>query len=201
MEAERREVASAKKTLRRTGRNRSGTHRAVLLTLWALDFDTLRPAPMTDAELMDHALDLAVDNVRNGRGGPFAALVVRDGAMIASGTNRVTTAHDPTAHAEVMAIRAACTIVDDYRLDGCTLISTCEPCPMCMGAVYWARLDRVVYAASRTEAAAAGFDDHHIYEEIEKPPSERQLPMDRCGADDAHRPFDTWAEYDERVEY
>jgi len=156
---------------------------------------------MTDPDLMEHALDLAVDNVRSGRGGPFAAIVVRDGAMIATGTNRVTTEHDPTAHAEITAIRKACSLLDDYRLDGCTLISTCEPCPMCMGAVYWSRLDRVVYAATRSEAAAAGFDDHHIYEEIGKPPAERQLPMERCREDAAHRPFDTWAHYDDRVEY
>ena len=156
---------------------------------------------MTDPNLMEHALDLAVDNVRSGRGGPFAAIVVRDGAMVATGTNRVTTEPDPTAHAEITAIRKACTLLDDYRLDGCTLISTCEPCPMCLGAVYWSRLDRVVYAATRTEAAAAGFDDHHIYEEIEKPPTERHLPMERCQEEEAHRPFDAWAHYDDRVEY
>lgn len=156
---------------------------------------------MTDVELMHHALDLAVDNVRNGQGGPFAAVVAREGAMIATGTNRVTTEHDPTAHAEVMAIRKACTMLDDYRLDGCTLVTTCEPCPMCMGAVYWARLDRVVYAATRAEAAEAGFDDHHIYEEIEKPPADRQLSMERCAENDARRPFEAWAQYDEREEY
>lgn len=150
---------------------------------------------------MRRAVRLAAQRMRAGEGGPFGALVVRRGEVIAEGWNRVTSTNDPTAHAEITAIRKACTLLDAYRLDGCTLISTCEPCPMCMGAVYWSRLDRVVYAATRSEAAAAGFDDHHIYEEIEKPPAERQLPMERCREDAAHRPFDTWAHYDDRVEY
>jgi tRNA(Arg) A34 adenosine deaminase TadA len=156
---------------------------------------------MTDDELMRHVLDLAVDNVERGHGGPFAAAVARDGAMIATGTNCVTPMHDPTAHAEMMAIRKACEIIGDFELRGCTLVSTCEPCPMCLGAIYWARLDRVLYAATRTDAARAGFDDQHIYDEVAKAPSERQIPMERLGASDAHRPFEAWAGYDARVEY
>jgi tRNA(Arg) A34 adenosine deaminase TadA len=150
---------------------------------------------------MRYALDLAVRNVRDGRGGPFAALVVREGTILAEGTNRVTTSHDPTAHAEIVAIRAACREVGDFELDGCTLFSTCEPCPMCLGAVYWSRLDRVVYAATRTDAADAGFDDAHIYREIDKAPSDRRIPMTRVLPDDAREPFTAWKNHDERVEY
>ena len=154
----------------------------------------------TDRTFLRRALDLAVDNVHDG-GGPFAALVVRDGAVIATGTNRVTPSNDPTAHAEIQAIRAACAEVEHFELTDCTLYATCEPCPMCLGAIYWARLDRVVYAATRTDAAEAGFDDHHIYEEIEKPPANRQLPMQQTLQAEAQRPFDAWADYEERIEY
>ncbi len=150
---------------------------------------------------METALALAVENVETGRGGPFAALVVRDGQILARGTNRVTTQHDPTAHAEVVAIRAACAAIDDFELTGCTLYTTCEPCPMCMGAVYWARLDRVIYASTRTEAAAAGFDDDHIYEELARPPADRRIPMKQVLSERAERPFEAWRNFEERIEY
>ena len=150
---------------------------------------------------LQEAIDLAVDNVESGLGGPFAALIVEDDTVLATGTNRVTTVQDPTAHAEITAIRAACKTRGHFELDGCTLYSTCEPCPMCLGAIYWARLDRVVYAASRTDAAEAGFDDHHIYQELDKPPQDRTLPMEQNQTDDAHRPFDAWHNYEDRIEY
>jgi tRNA(Arg) A34 adenosine deaminase TadA len=150
---------------------------------------------------LQEAIDLAVDNVESGLGGPFAALIVEDDTVLATGTNRVTTVQDPTAHAEITAIRAACKERGHFELDGCTLYSTCEPCPMCLGAIYWARLDRVVYAASRTDAAEAGFDDHHIYQELDKPPQDRTLPMEQNQTDDAHRPFDAWHNYEDRIEY
>ena len=156
---------------------------------------------MSDAEFMQCALDLAVHHVHTGRGGPFAALVVQDGGLVAAGANRVTTQHDPTAHAEVVAIRAACHMLKTFDLSGCTLYTTCEPCPMCMGAIYWARLDRVVYAATREDAAAAGFDDAHFYEQIRKPLSERDLPMDTCLTGEADRPFEAWTAYSDRVRY
>ena len=156
---------------------------------------------MTDADFMRHALDFAVRHVEAGRGGPFAALVVKDGGLVSAGANRVTTQHDPTAHAEVVAIRAACQMLSTFELSGCTLYTTCEPCPMCMGAIYWARLDRVVYAASREDAADAGFDDAHFYEQLQKPASERSLPMDTCLTDEALRPFEAWADFEERVRY
>lgn len=150
---------------------------------------------------LQKAIDLAVENVQSGLGGPFAALVVEDGSIVARGTNRVTTIHDPTAHAEITAIRAACKERGSFELDGCTLYSTCEPCPMCLGAIYWARLDRVVYGASRTDSAEAGFDDEIIYQEIDKVPAERRIPMTQRLNDEAQRPFEAWFEYEDRVEY
>jgi tRNA(Arg) A34 adenosine deaminase TadA len=150
---------------------------------------------------LQEAIELAIDNVESGLGGPFAALVVEDGSILATGTNRVTTIHDPTAHAEITAIRAACKERGDFELDGCTLYSTCEPCPMCLGAIYWARLDRVVYAATRTDAANAGFDDDHIYQEMGKAPGDRRIPMEQRLEEAAQRPFEAWLNYDERVEY
>lgn len=154
-----------------------------------------------DTSFLREAIELAVENVESGLGGPFGALVVEDGSVLAEGTNRVTTVHDPTAHAEITAIRAACKERGDFELKGCTLYSTCEPCPMCLGAIYWARLDRVVYAATRADAADAGFDDDHIYEEIDKPPAERRIPMEQLLRHESQRPFDAWRDYDERIEY
>ena len=158
------------------------------------------PPPTSDT-FLEEALDLAVDNVESGLGGPFAALVVADGEIIARGTNRVTTVHDPTAHAEITAIRAACQERGDFHLDGCTLYATCEPCPMCLGAIYWARLDEVIYAATQADAAAAGFDDKHIYRELNTPPTDRDVPMTQELAGDADRPFEAWRNYEDRVEY
>lgn len=150
---------------------------------------------------LSQAIDMAVENVTSGQGGPFAALVVRNGDVLARGTNEVTPRKDPTAHAEITAIRRACNVQDDFELKGCTLYATCEPCPMCLGAVYWARLDRVYYAATRTDAAAAGFDDQHIYEELGSPPTDRRLPMEQRLEDAARRPFEAWLDYEDRVEY
>ena len=144
---------------------------------------------------------MAVQNVETGQGGPFAALVAQDGEIIGRGTNVVTTLNDPTAHAEVTAIRRACDARDDFELTGCTLYATCEPCPMCLGAAYWARLGRVYYAATRTDAAAAGFDDTHIYEEVTKLPADRRIPMKQALEAEAQRPFEAWLDYEERVEY
>lgn len=150
---------------------------------------------------LHQAIELAVDNVTSGRGGPFAAIVVERDTIVATGTNRVTTLGDPTAHAEITAIRAACEKRDDFELEGCTLYSTCEPCPMCVGAIYWARLDRVVYAATQADAAAAGFDDKHIYDELARPPGNRRIPMVQKKSADAQQPFQAWRNYEDRVEY
>lgn len=160
-------------------------------------------ASSSTASFLQEAIDLAIENVESGLGGPFAALVVADddNTILSRGTNRVTTVQDPTAHAEMTAIRAACQTRGHFELDGCTLYSTCEPCPMCLGAIYWARLDRVVYAATQSDAAEAGFDDAHIYEELDTPPADRQIPMQQQLSEEATRPFEAWLNYDDRVEY
>jgi tRNA(Arg) A34 adenosine deaminase TadA len=154
----------------------------------------------SDSDFMRQAIELAVENVHDG-GGPFAALVVRNGRVIARGVNRVTASNDPTAHAEIVAIRAACEALGQFHLDGCTLYATCEPCPMCLGAIYWAHVDRVLYASTRSDAADAGFDDAHIYDEIERPPDERDIPMQPCLRKAGQQPFDAWHANEQRVEY
>ena len=146
------------------------------------------------------AIDLAVDNVRRG-GGPFAALIVRDGVVIATGVNQVTRTNDPTAHAEVVAIREACRVLGDFQLAGCDLYTSCEPCPMCLGAIYWARPTRVFFAATKDDAAQAGFDDALIYREIAVDPAARSLPMLRVVDETASLPFRDWAEKTDRAEY
>lgn len=158
-------------------------------------------APPSPDTYLREAIEMAVQNVTTGQGGPFAALVVEDDEIIGRGTNVVTTLNDPTAHAEVTAIRRACDAQNDFELTGCTLYATCEPCPMCLGAAYWARLDRVYYAATREDAAAAGFDDDHIYEELTKPPEDRRIPMTQQLGEEAQRPFEAWRDYEGRVEY
>ena len=152
-------------------------------------------------DLMRRAITMAIENVKAGRGGPFAALVARNDEIIAEGTNIVTSTGDPTAHAEITAIRNACQELGDFELTGCTLYTSCEPCPMCFGAVYWARLDRVYYAATHTEAAKVGFDDSHIYEQIDRAPEARTIPMERVLEDESWAPFKTWIEYEDRVDY
>src|SRR3989442_13787296 len=128
-------------------------------------------------EFMRRAIALALENVRSGRGGPFAALVVKEGRVLAEGTNRVTSTNDPTAHAEIIAIREACRALGDFQLTSCDLYTTCEPCPMCLGAIYWARPARVFFGATCRDAAAAGFDDSFIYEELQLAPGARRIPM------------------------
>jgi len=150
--------------------------------------------------LMQQAIELAADNVRRG-GGPFGALVVRDGIVIASGTNQVTRCNDSTAHAEIVAIREACRVLGDFQLSGCELYTSCEPCPMCLGAIYWARPERVFFAATHEDAAAAGFDDAFIYQEIRLPHSERSIPMIRVVDEHATRPFEDWVNKPNKTEY
>lgn len=153
-----------------------------------------------DAQWLTRAVELACANVAEG-GGPFAALVVRDGALVASGANRVTADLDPTAHAEVSAIRAACREVGDFSLAGCVLYTSCEPCPLCVAATLWARLDRVVFAADRHDAARGGFDDHHFYELIESDPTQWPHPVTGLRVDDAASPFDVWLAKPDRTPY
>jgi guanine deaminase len=146
------------------------------------------------------AIELAAANVARG-GGPFAALVVKDGRIVAEGANRVTLANDPTAHAEVEAIRAACAALGAFQLTGCDLYASCEPCPMCLGAIYWARPERVFYAATAADAARAGFDDAFIYAQLAVAPGARAIPMLNLLRDEAGAPFAAWQAKTDRVEY
>ncbi len=143
---------------------------------------------------------MAVENVHRG-GGPFAALVVKDGIVIASGTNQVTRNNDPTAHAEMVAIREACRALGTFQLTGCDVYSSCEPCPMCLGALYWARPARVIFAATREDAAAAGFDDSCIYSQMAMPYADRSLPMIRLADEHVTRPFEEWDAKPDRTPY
>jgi tRNA(Arg) A34 adenosine deaminase TadA len=151
-------------------------------------------------DFMRQAIALALENIRDG-GGPFAAVIVKNGALIATGTNRVTASNDPTAHAEIVAIRAACKRLQSFQLDHCDLYSTCEPCPMCLGAIYWARPARVFYANTAADAAAAGFDDAFIYRELEVPHRERRIPMGELLRDEASAIFKAWLAKPDKVSY
>ncbi len=150
---------------------------------------------------MREAIRLAAGNVEEGRGGPFAALVVHDGRVVARGTNLVTTANDPTAHAEIVAIRRACEALGVFQLADCDLYTSCEPCPMCMGAIYWARPARVFYGGTRHDAARAGFDDAFIYDELLRTPEARQIPMINLLRAEAAQPFAVWEAFERRVRY
>ncbi len=150
---------------------------------------------------LSQAIELACDNVKTGNGGPYAALVVKDGEVLSESGNCVTSDNDPTAHAEVMAIRLACRKLNDFQLTGCTLYTSCEPCPMCLGAIYWARLDKVFFACNRFDAAAAGFDDSFIYDEIGREPLERQILMQHLNLETAQKPFQLWALQLDKVLY
>jgi len=153
-----------------------------------------------DAQWLARSIDLAVANVADG-GGPFGALIVRDGVVLAEGQNRVTRDLDPTAHAEVVAIRAACSAIGDFSLAGATLYTSCEPCPLCLSAALWARVDRVVYAADRHDAARGGFDDLEFYELFGRDRSTWDLPVDAVRPENAPAPFDAWLAHDRRTDY
>jgi guanine deaminase len=150
---------------------------------------------------MQQAIDLAVNNVRTGLGGPFGALVVRNGVLIGSGANAVTSMNDPTAHAEIMAIRAGCSAIGSFQLDGCEIYTSCEPCPMCLGAIYWARPARFYFACSRQDAALAGFDDAHIYEQLSLVPEARAIPGGQLLREQAQEAFRVWHSTVNRVPY
>jgi guanine deaminase len=152
------------------------------------------------ADFLQQAIDLATQNVANG-GGPFGAIVVKNQHIIASSGNRVTPNLDPTAHAEIMAIRLACQQLQDFQLTDCILYTSCEPCPMCLGAIYWARLKQVYYACNRFDAAAAGFDDSFIYDEIPKSPVLRNIPMEYLESENAEAPFIAWRLLEDKLRY
>ncbi|MCW2852267.1 MAG: Guanine deaminase [Nocardioides sp.] len=153
-----------------------------------------------DQEWLARAVGLAVANVADG-GGPFGALVVRDGVLLATGQNRVTRDHDPTAHAEVTAIRAACGSLGDFSLAGCTLYTSCEPCPLCASAALWARLDRVVYAADRVDAARAGFDDGEFYALFARDRASWPTPVQCLEVEGSFSPFQAWLDDADRTRY
>jgi guanine deaminase len=154
-----------------------------------------------DEVFLQQAVDLAVENAESGQGGPYGAIIVKDNRLIAASGNKVTTTIDPTAHAEVMAIRLACKALNDFQLQGCILYSSCEPCPMCLGAIYWARLAKVYFACSRYDAAAANFDDSFIYDEISVLPHQRSIAMMHVNLPNALEPFKIWAEKIDKVLY
>lgn len=149
---------------------------------------------------MNQAIELAAASVRAG-GGPFAALVVKDGAVVATGVNQVVRAGDPTAHAEIVAIREACRALGTFQLAVCDVYASCEPCPMCLGALYWARPARIFFAATRDDAAAAGFDDAQIYREILTPPERRSIPTLHLPHESAARPFAEWLAKPDKTRY
>ncbi|WP_375417485.1 nucleoside deaminase [uncultured Hymenobacter sp.] len=159
------------------------------------------PAPTPDPAFMREAIRLSIEKMRAGHGGPFGAVIVQDGIIIARGFNQVTSTHDPTCHAEIDAIRKACAALGTFQLAGCDLYTSCEPCPMCLGAIYWARPARVFFGNTKADAADAGFDDHFIYQEIEKPLGERQIPMQPLLRDEALAGFRAWARHEGRTEY
>ena len=150
---------------------------------------------------MQDAIEGAMENVRSGRGGPFGAVVVKDGRVIATGVNSVTASNDPTAHAEVNAIREACRTLETFQLTGCEIYTSCEPCPMCLGAIYWARPDRVFFAATASDAAAAGFDDSFIYAELKVPHQGRKIPFESLMHEAGLEPFREWMRKNDRVRY
>jgi guanine deaminase len=154
-----------------------------------------------DREFMARAIELARKGVDENAGGPFGCVVVRDGRVIGEGNNQVTSANDPTAHAEIIAIREACSSLQAFQLDGCTIYTSCEPCPMCLGAIYWARPARVFYACTRADAAAIGFDDDHIYRELEKANADREMVLMSLMRDEALEVFGKWAAKPDKIEY
>ncbi len=154
-----------------------------------------------NAEFMWEAIRLSIQNIREGKGGPFACVIVKEGKIIARGTNCVTSANDPTAHAEVVAIRNACRELKTFQLTGCEIYTSCEPCPMCLGAIYWARPDKIYYANGRTDAAKVGFDDEFLYEELPKKIADRTIPTFQLMREEALAAFREWDQKQDKIKY
>jgi guanine deaminase len=150
---------------------------------------------------MEKAIALATGNVTSGRGGPFGAVIVRGGEIIASGANLVTATNDPTAHGEIVAIRNACAALKTFQLSGCQIYTSCEPCPMCLAAIYWARCDAIFYGNRAADAAAAGFDDAFLYEEIKRPINQRKIPTVNLLPEKAISSFEAWRAQATRIDY
>jgi guanine deaminase len=156
---------------------------------------------MSNTHFMEKAIELALTNVLTKQGGPFGAIVVKDGKIIGMGKNEVTTTNDPTAHAEVQAIRDACRYLNDFQLSDCEIFTSCEPCPMCIGAIYWARPKAVYYACTKQDAAKIGFDDQFIYDQLSLPVEERTILMKKIFPTNGDLPFRTWENAKDKVEY
>ena len=152
-------------------------------------------------QFMRDAIELSLRNIREGKGGPFAALIVRETTVIARGTNLVTSTNDPTAHAEIVAIREACRVLGTFQLTDCVLYTSCEPCPMCLGAIYWARPKAVYFANTRTDAASIGFDDEFLYHELTVPFSQRKIPIRQVLRDEALEVFREWEKMENKIRY
>lgn len=150
---------------------------------------------------MEEAIRLSVMEMRQGKGGPFGAIVVKDGEVVGRGSNAVSSTNDPTAHAEVMAIRDACQNLGTFQLTDCEIYTSCEPCPMCLGAIYWARPSKVYFGCSKEDAAKHGFDDHFIYNEIEKPFSSRKIPFEQFMRKEAEKAFIEWDNLENKIPY
>jgi len=158
-------------------------------------------ASETDKQFMQKAIDLAYENVTAGTGGPFGAVVVKNGDVIGQGANTVTSNNDPTAHAEVNAIRDACRNLGTFHLTGCTIYSSCQPCPMCLAAIYWAHIEKLFYACTNQDAANIGFDDDYILREISKDIDQQIIPAEQLMHDEAMKPFESWDNSGDRIEY
>lgn len=156
---------------------------------------------MDHAAFMRRAIDLSYEKMGAGLGGPFGAVIVRDGSVVAEGWNRVWSAVDPTAHAEVVAIRRACRALGTYHLSDCVIYTSCEPCPMCLGAIYWARLEAIYYANTHSDAAAIGFDDSFVYDELALPVSQRRIPAQCLLRDEAVAVFQAWQDKADKLWY
>lgn len=154
-----------------------------------------------DRKFMMRAIELAREGLAANAGGPFGCIIVKDDRIIGEGNNRVTSTNDPTAHAEIIAIRQACEMLQDFQLDGCTVYTSCEPCPMCLGAIYWARPERVVHAANREDAAKIGFDDKFIYDELKIDNAGREMVMNTMMREEALEVFRAWCEKPDKIEY
>lgn len=150
---------------------------------------------------MERAIELSLEGMRAGAGGPFGAVIVKDGKVISEGYNQVLGTNDPTAHAEITAIRKACEVVGSFDLSGCEIYTSCEPCPMCLSAIYWARLDKIFYANSRDDAAAIGFDDEFLYREVATDLPDRSLPTQRIMSEEAKSAFEEWDDKEDKTSY
>jgi tRNA(Arg) A34 adenosine deaminase TadA len=175
--------------------------RAILFNFFAKFINLLKNFIMEKEKFMHRAIELSIQGSSTGKGGPFGAVVVRNGVIVGEGYNQVTSTNDPTAHAEVMAIRDACKNLDTFQLSDCELYTSCEPCPMCLGAIYWARPAKVYYANTREDAAAAGFDDAFIYEEIPLPIADRKVAMIPLGREEAQKVFEMWLDKQDKIDY